>query len=87
MAVKNGVKSIQTTGYNGAHTVVGKIADQNFYDMCFAFFYPTASATAFGQVRAEHSATAEDDDDCAYGPTLRNIVRKLFCCMLLFLCR
>ena len=25
------------------------IADQNFYDICFAFFNPTASATAYGQ--------------------------------------
>ena len=39
----------------------------------FHFFYPTASATAYGQrpkfVRAEHSATAEDEN-CAHGPTL-----------------
>ena len=45
------------------------IGDQNFYDI----FYPTTSATAFGQrpkfVRAEHSATAEGEN-CAYGPTL-----------------
>jgi hypothetical protein len=33
------------------------IADQNFYDICFTFFYPTASATAEGE-------------NCAYGPTL-----------------
>ena len=49
------------------------IADQNFYDICVTFFYPTASATAYGQrpkfVRAEHSATAEGEN-CAYGPTL-----------------
>jgi hypothetical protein len=49
------------------------IADQNFYDICFTFFYPTASATAYGRrqkfVSAEHSATAEDEN-CAYGPTL-----------------
>ena len=42
------------------------IADQNFYDICFMFFYPTASATAYGQrpkfVRAEHSATAEGEN-------------------------
>ena len=48
------------------------IADQNFYDI-FYIFYPTASATAYGQrpkfVRAEHSATAEDEN-CTYGPTL-----------------
>ena len=39
----------------------------------FALFYPTASATAYGQrpkfVRAKHSATAEGEN-CAYGPTL-----------------
>ena len=50
-------------------------ADQNFYDIRFTFFYPTASATAYGQrpkfVRAEHSATAEGEN-CAYGPTLLN---------------
>ena len=49
------------------------IADQNFYDICFTFFYPTASATAYGQrlkfFWAEHSATAEGEN-CAYGPTL-----------------
>ena len=32
-------------------------ADQNFYDIHFTFFYPTASATAEGE-------------NCAYGPTL-----------------
>ena len=52
------------------------IADQNIYDMCFTFFYPTASATAYGQrpkfVSAEHSATAEGEI-CAYGPTLWNM--------------
>ena len=52
------------------------IADQNFYDLCFTFFYPTASATAYGQrpkfFRAEHSATAEGEN-CAYGPTLSNL--------------
>ena len=46
------------------------IADQNFYDM---FFYPTASAMAYGQrskfVRAKHLATAEGEN-CAYGPTM-----------------
>ena len=45
---------------------------QNFYDMYFTFFYPTASATAYGRrpkfVRAEHLATAEGEN-CAYGPT------------------
>ena len=49
------------------------IADQNFYGICFMFFNPTASATAYGRrpkfVRAEHSATAEGEN-CAYGPTL-----------------
>ena len=49
------------------------IADQNFYDICFMFFYPTASATAYSQrpkfVRAKHSATAEGEN-WAYGPTL-----------------
>ena len=39
------------------------------------FFYPTASATAYGQrpkfFRAEHSATAEGEN-CAYSPTLQN---------------
>ena len=49
------------------------IADQNFYDTCFITFYPTASATAYGQrpkfFRAEHSATAEGEN-CSYGPTL-----------------
>ena len=28
--------------------LVGMIADQNFYDIIFTFFYPTASATAYG---------------------------------------
>ena len=50
------------------------IADQNFYDICFRFFYPTASATAYGRrskfVMAEHSATAEGEN-CGYGPTLK----------------
>ena len=49
------------------------IADQNFYDICFTFFYPTALAMAYGQrpkfVMAEHSATTEGEN-CAYGPTL-----------------
>ena len=53
--------------------LVGIIADQNFYDICFMLFYPTASAMAYGQrpkiVRAENSATAEGEN-CAYGPTL-----------------
>ena len=33
------------------------VADQNFYDLYFTFFHPTASATAEGE-------------NCAYGPTL-----------------
>ena len=49
------------------------ITDQNFYDVCFMFFYPTASATVYGQrpkfFIAEHSATAEGEN-CSYGPTL-----------------
>ena len=49
------------------------IADQNFYDICFTFFYPTASATVYGRrpkfFMAEHSATAEGENR-AYGPTL-----------------
>ena len=49
------------------------IADQNFYDICFTFFYPTASAMAYRQrpqfVSDKHSATAEGEN-CAYGPTL-----------------
>ena len=53
--------------------LVWMIADQNFYDTFFTFFYPTASATAYGRrpkfVRAEYSATAEGEN-CAYGPTL-----------------
>ena len=44
----------------------------------FALFYPTASATAYGQrpkfFWAEHSATAEGEN-CAYGPTL---ISRLF---------
>ena len=40
------------------------IADQNFYDICFMFFYPTALATAYDQwpkfVRVEHSAEGEN---------------------------
>ena len=42
----------------------------------FSLFYPTASATAYGQrpkfFRAEHSATAEGEN-CAYGPTLGGV--------------
>ena len=51
------------------------IADQNVYDICFTFFYPTASTTVDGRrpkfFRAEHSATAEGEN-WAYGPTLVN---------------
>ena len=57
------------------------IADQNFYDIFLWVFYPTASATAYGQwpkfVRAEHSATAEGEN-CAYGPTLETIYSFLW---------
>jgi hypothetical protein len=53
--------------------LVGMIADQNFYDICFRFFYPIASATAYGRrpkfFMNEHSATAEGEN-CGYGPTL-----------------
>jgi hypothetical protein len=60
--------------------LVGMIADQNFYHICFTVFYPTASATAYGQrpkfVRAKHSATAEGEN-CACGPTLVNQNKKL----------
>ena len=49
------------------------IDDQNFYNTFFMIFYPTASATAYGQrpkfFRAEHSATAKGEN-CTYGPTL-----------------
>jgi hypothetical protein len=30
--------------------LVGIIADQNFYDIFFRFFYPTASAKAYGRI-------------------------------------
>jgi hypothetical protein len=61
------------------------IADQNFYNsICFTFFYPTASATAYGRrqkfVRAEHSATAEGGN-CAYGPTL--LVSNVSCALIM----
>ena len=53
--------------------IIEIFADQNFYDVYLLSFYPTASATAYGQrpkfFRAEHSATAEGEN-CAYGPTL-----------------
>jgi hypothetical protein len=53
--------------------LVGIIADQNFYEICFRFFYPTASATAYGRrpkfFMAKHLATAEGEN-CDYGPTL-----------------
>ena len=64
------------------------IADQNFYDICFTFFYPTASATAYGRrpkfVRAEHSATAEGEN-CAYDPTLDKSILHLLKHFFLFL--
>ena len=53
--------------------LVGMIAYQNFYDVGFTVFYPTASATAYGQrpkfFSAEHSARAEGEN-FAYSPTL-----------------
>ena len=53
--------------------IVEMIADQNFYDICSTFFYPTALAMAYGWrpkfVKAEHLATNEGEN-CAYGPTL-----------------
>ena len=63
------------------------IAHQNFsgtfITYVLGFFYPTASATAYGQrpnfVRAEHSATAEGEN-CAYGPTLflyKNLLKTI----------
>ena len=57
--------------------LVGMIADQNFYDVCFTFFYPTASATAYDRrlkfVKAKHSATSESEN-YAYGPKLVNTI-------------
>ena len=59
------------------------IAIQNFYDMYFTFFYPTASDTVYGRrpkfFRAEHSATAEGEN-CAYGPTLTYILSFMSLC-------
>ena len=54
--------------------------------MFYGVFYPTASATAYGQrpkfFRAEHSATAEGEN-CAYGPTLNpNHVFIDFYCLI-----
>ena len=53
--------------------LIGMIADQNLYDICFMCFYPTASATAYGLrpkfFSAEHLATAKGEN-FAYGPTL-----------------
>ena len=58
--------------------LVWMIDDQNLYDTCFTIFYPTASATAYGQrpkfVRAKHSATAEGEN-CAYGTAKMPISR------------
>ena len=55
--------------------LVGMIAGKKIYDICFTFFDPTASATAYGQrpkfFRSEHSATAEGEN-CTYGPTLQS---------------
>ena len=54
-------------------------SDQDFYDICFKFCDPTASATAYSQkpkvVRAEQSAMAEVEN-CVYGPTLDFLVEK-----------
>ena len=51
------------------------IAGKKNYDLCFTFFYPTASATAYGRrpkfFMAEHLATAKGEN-CAYGSTLLN---------------
>ena len=53
------------------------IADQKVMAF-FSLFYPTASATAYGQrpkfVRAKHPATAESEN-CAYGPTLTLLLK------------
>ena len=55
--------------------LVWMIANQNFYYIYFTFFYPTASATAYGQrpkfFRAKHLAEAKGEN-CIYGPTLKN---------------
>ena len=65
--------------------LIEMIADQNFYDICFMLFYPTASATAYGQrpkfFRAEHSATAEGEN-CVYGPTLSKMEQNLSSCSI-----
>ena len=58
------------------------IAIQNFYDMYFTFFYPTASDTVYGRrpkfFRAEHLATAEGEN-WVYGPTLvLSLIRNWF---------
>ena len=56
--------------------LVRMVADQNVYDIIFPFFYPTASAMAYGWsskfFRAEHLASAEGEN-CVYGPTLNSI--------------
>ena len=53
--------------------LIGMFADQDFYDIYFTFFYPTASAMVYGRrpkfFRAEHSATAEGEN-CTCCPTL-----------------
>ena len=45
-------------------SLVGTIADQNFYALCFMVFYPTASAKVYGGrpkfVRFKHLGTAEN---------------------------
>ena len=64
------------------------IANQNVYDICFTFFYPTASATVYGRrpkfFRADHSATAEGEN-WAYGPTLGKKV--IFVTEFVILCK
>ena len=53
--------------------IVRMIADQNVYDIIFQFFYPAASAMAYGGrwkfVSVKHLATAEGEN-CADSPTL-----------------
>ena len=57
--------------------LVGMIADQNFYDICFMFFlsigYGLWQKPKF--VSAQHLATAEGEN-CAYAPTQSNKHRQ-----------
>ena len=50
------------------------IADQNFYDICFPFFYPTALAMAYSWrlkfVRAKYLAT----DEGKIAPTAKHCI-------------